>query len=111
MAAVYGPRWSAAGPLLPLIAFITLRTTTDHSVGAVFLAQGRPEPLMLLYYGLGSRWGLLGFLAAWASVGALGWMVPHILACRVIGMRFGDFLRGLAPIVFALGLSGGFGWR
>jgi O-antigen/teichoic acid export membrane protein len=112
---VYGSRWEAAVPLLPLVAFITVRTTTNHSVGAIFLSQGRPGlqllwsgitiPLMLLYFVLGHPWGLQGFLAVWALVGMIGWMLPHVLACHVIGMPFSAFLRAIAPVAFALGTS------
>ncbi len=112
---IYGPRWSAAVVLVPMMAFITVRTCTNHSVGAVFLAQGRPGlqllwsainiPLMLVYFLVGLHWGLTGFITAWASIGIFGWAIPHVLACRVIGMRFRDFLGGLAPVVSALGLT------
>jgi O-antigen/teichoic acid export membrane protein len=112
---VYGPRWSDAVILVPLVAFITVRTCTNHSVGAVFLAQGRPGlqllwsalniPLMLLYFLVGHHWGLTGFIAAWASIGIIGWAIPHVLSCRLIGMRFRDFLAGIAPVVSALGLA------
>jgi O-antigen/teichoic acid export membrane protein len=112
---IYGPRWSAAVVLVPLMAFITVRTCTNHSVGAVFLAQGRPGlqllwsalniPLMLLYFLVGRQWGLMGFIAAWASLGVFGWAIPHVLSCRLIGMRFRDFLAGIAPVVLALGVT------
>ena len=112
---IYGPRWSAAVVPVPLMAFITVRTCTNHSVGAVFLAQGRPGlqllwsalniPLMLLYFLVGLHWGLTGFIAAWASIGLFGWAIPHVLSCRLIGMRFRDFLAGIAPVVSALGVA------
>jgi polysaccharide transporter, PST family len=117
---VYGPRWDAAIALMPLMAFITLRTCTNHSVGALLLAQGRPElqllwsainiPLMLCYFALGRPWGLPGFLAVWASVGILGWAIPHVVSCRVIGMRFRELLEGIAPVVLALAIAAAL-WR
>jgi O-antigen/teichoic acid export membrane protein len=114
---VYGPRFGEARLLVPLMAFITVRTCTNHSVGAVFLAQGHPGlqllwsalniPLTLLYFALGLRWGLAGFLVVWATVGVFGWAIPHVLACRVMGMRFRDFLAGIAPVAGALVAAAG----
>lgn len=111
---IYGPRWHAATVLVPLMAFITLRTCTNHSVGAVLLAQGRPSlqllwsalniPLMIGYFALGRPWGLTGFLVTWASIGIVGWAIPHLVACRVIGMRFRALLAGIAPVVMALAI-------
>ena len=37
---VYGPGWDRAVPLVWGLAFITVRTTTNHTAGAVFLAPG-----------------------------------------------------------------------
>jgi O-antigen/teichoic acid export membrane protein len=116
IAVFYGSRWNALAPLVYLTIPVTLRMITAHTVGAVFLSQGRADVqlrwviysilLMSAYTVIGRPWGIEGVAASVLVLGFLGWGVSHHMANRLLELRFRDFLRPLSlPVAAALLLT------
>ena len=117
----YGDAWLPVALLTQLLVIQTWRTITVHSVGALFLARGRPDvrvrwvvlsvaftPVMFF---AGLRWGLAGYAASCSVLGWIMWVISHTMANRLLELRWGRFLRAisaplLAHLVFALLLIG-----
>lgn len=117
----YGPQWLGVAVVAQLLALHTWRTITGHSVGAVFLSQGRPEVrlrwvllsnlLVPVTFFLGLPWGLSGYAASCSLAGILGWAVSHTMANGVIGLGWAQLWAAmrrplLAHLVFAAVLAG-----
>ena len=112
----YGPGWDRIVPLVYLTIPVTLRIITAHTVGAVFLSQGRSDVqlkwialqfvLMTIYALAGSPWGIEGLAVSVLVLGFAGWTVSHLMANRLIGLSLADFLRNLAgPLAAVLLLT------
>lgn len=112
-----GPGWERAGHVALLLAPLAWRTITAHSVGAIFLSHHRPDLRLrwvllavLLNAGYvlaGSPWGVEGVAVAYSLLGVIGWSVSHIMANRLLGLGFVDFLRALGrPLASHLALAG-----
>ena len=102
----YGDAWLPVALLTQLIVLQSWRTITVHSVGALFLARGRPDvrvwwvlvsvaftPVMFF---AGRPWGLPGYAASCSIIGFVVWVISHTLANRLIELRWGRFLRAIA---------------
>jgi PST family polysaccharide transporter len=112
----YGQKWNHLLPLIYLTIPVTLRMITAHTVGAVFLSQGRADVqlkwvfmsilLMSGYALIGSSWGIEGIALAVLLLGFFGWGLSHYMANRLIDLRVGDFLRPLyLPVGYSLLLA------
>lgn len=112
----YGRGWERVVPLVYLSIPVTLRVITAHTVGAVFLSQGRPDVqlrwillqivLMSSYALVGAPWGIEGVALSVAALGFTGWAVSHAMANRLINLPFAEFLRNLgAPAAAAIALT------
>ena len=108
----YGRSWNRVVPLIYLTILATFRNITAHTVGAVFLSQGRADVqlkwviwsiLLLSGYALiGYPWGIEGIAVAVSLLGFFGWGLSHYMANRLIDLSFRDFLR---PLLLPIGLS------
>jgi O-antigen/teichoic acid export membrane protein len=106
-----GPQWKQAILPAQLLAVVALRMATAHTVGAVFLAMGRPDVqlrwtlyalgLTTTYFLAGSSLGVAGVAGAIAGFGFFGWLVSHQMANRLLGLGTRDFLTALAPPTLA----------
>lgn len=105
--AVYTDRWAAAVPVIRLLAGAGIVYALVSPIGTIFLAKGRPEMELRLTLVrvaalgaltlLGVRWGING-VAAGVLVFALIFAWPfQQVANGLIGLRFTDFRRALAP--------------
>ncbi len=103
----YGPTWETAVPVVvQLVAFHTWRTISGHSIGAIFLSQGRPDTrlrwvtvnlaLVPLQFFVGSSWGLPGYALSLSLVGIVGWVISRQMANRLIDLTWRRFLAALA---------------
>jgi len=107
---VYGPGWGTTAMIVPLLAPLAWRHITAHTIGAVFLSQGRPDvqlrwalysvPLKVAYFLIGMPWGPAGVAASLSICGVVGWTIGHTMANRLIELPFVRFLRAVvAPLV------------
>ena len=118
---LYGPDWQGAAIIAQLLALQTWRTITSHSIGAVFLSQGRPDVrlrwvvisigLVPVTFAAGRPWGLPGYALSCSLVGFVGWAISHTMANRLIGLDWAGFWRAirrplLSHVVFAALLLG-----
>jgi hypothetical protein len=82
-----------------------LFTITNHTIGAVFLSQGRPDVqlrwslvsilLVAVYLATGISWGLFGVVAALSTMEVVGWLVSHRMANRLLQLPLLGFLANL----------------
>lgn len=110
----YGPGWRTTALIVPLLAPLAWRQITAHTIGAVFLSQGRPDvqlrwalyslPLKAAYFLIGMAWGPAGVALSLSICGVGGWAIGHTMANRLIGLRFARFLRALIPPLACHGL-------
>jgi hypothetical protein len=99
--------------LTPLVLF----TITRHTVGAVFLSQGRPDVqlrwsilmvvLVAAYTLAGAPWGLFGAVTAVSTLEAVGWVISHRMANGLLELPFRRFLANLRTPLIAAALFGG----
>jgi lipopolysaccharide exporter len=108
-----GPKWSAAQPLLEVLAFYGISQVVLSNSYAVLIALGRPGVFTRMgalfvslqlagLIALTPSWGVLG--AAWACVlASLGSLpVNFFYIARHVGVRSGEFLGALwRPLVSA----------
>jgi PST family polysaccharide transporter len=102
---LYGPDWRGVALVAQLLALHSWRTITVHSIGAVFLSQGRPDVrlrwvavsigLVLVAFLAGRPWGLPGYALACSLVGVAGWAISHTMANRLIGLDWAGFWRAI----------------
>ncbi len=117
---VYGPEWLEVVPLVRLLTPLVLFTITRHTVGAVFLSQGRPDiqlrwsvlmvALVAAYTLAGAPWGLSGAVTAVSTLEVVGWVISHRWANRLLELPFRRFLANLRAPALAAGLFGGSLW-
>lgn len=107
---IYGEQWNQVIPLLQVLVVIGIFQAIN-TCGVVFYAVGRPN-VMLLYallstsimavgFAIGVRWGTIGVAWAYVAVSPLIWIVPHLMANRLIELPNKSFLRAIAPPLFA----------
>jgi lipopolysaccharide exporter len=113
---LYGHAWQGVALVAQLLAFHTWRIITSHSIGAVFLSQGRPDVrlrwvvcaigLVPVYFFVGRPWGLTGYALSLSIVGIVGWVVSHTMANRLIDLGWPRLWRALrAPLVAHLAFT------
>lgn len=108
----YGRNWNRVVPLIYLTIPVTFRMITAHTVGAVFLSQGRADVqlkwvflsilLMSGYALVGSPWGIEGIAITVFLLGFFGWGLSHHMANRLIDLSFHDFMK---PLLLPAGCS------
>jgi O-antigen/teichoic acid export membrane protein len=103
--AVYGPQWSAAGPVVSLFAVVAAVPIVTTTATWLLASQGRSAHLLLASavscalvaagFAVGLRWGLVGLAAAYA-VATLAHGVPFaIFAFRSVGLPLKTAAKGL----------------
>jgi len=114
---VYGEEWLEIVPLVQVLTPLVLFSITRHTVGAVFLSQGRPDTqlwwsllmvaLVATFTMIGSPWGLLGSVTALSTLEVFGWLASHRMANRLIELPMRRFLGNLlVPFVCATVFGG-----
>lgn len=114
---VYGPAWLDVVPLVLALTPLTLFTITNHTLGAVFLSQGRPGlqlrwsllsiVLVAAWVVAGSPWGLVGAVTALSVLDGVGWVISHGMANSLLRVGWPAFLRNLSVPAAAAGALGG----
>ncbi len=114
---VYGEEWVEIVPLVRVLTPLVLFSITRHTVGAVFLSQGRPDTqlrwsllmvvLVAAFTLIGSPWGLFGAVTALSTLELFGWLASHRMANRLIGLPMRRFLGNLLVPFAAAMLFGG----
>jgi O-antigen/teichoic acid export membrane protein len=108
---VMGPKWHEMVPLihgLPLaMPFFALQIICSPTTNAM----GRPRIyvmsslagaiIMPVAFLIGSQWGAMGLVHAWQAAAPLLLLVTLALTLPVIGVRWGEVIRAIAPSVLA----------
>ncbi len=113
---LFGEQWSAAIPVLRIMAVFSLIGSVGVNVGDVYKATGRPDilaklgliDLFLLIPALlfGARWGIVGVAWAHAGVAVFDTAIRLVVTRRVVGIRPTEVLRQGRPALLAgLGLA------
>ena len=107
VAVLFGDQWSAAVPVLQVMAIFSLIGSIGVNAGDVYKALGRTDvlaklaavELMFLVPALvyGARWGVLGVAWAHAAVAGIDSAIRIAVARRMIGIGIADVWRQLAP--------------
>ncbi|MGB0652289.1 MAG: MOP flippase family protein [Thermoplasmatota archaeon] len=112
IAVLYGDQWVSMAPLLRLLCAVGLIAIFRNLFGNLFLSQGRPDlqfrmvlVLRVVTFAgilIGVNWGAMG--VAWGILAAqlLNSYPAMRIAGGLIGLRFTDFVKAVAP---AAGLS------
>jgi len=110
VAILLGEKWTAAAPILQVIAVLIASETIFQFVNWLFISQGRGGQLLKLgacdaavravSVIVGLQWGIMGIAYALALTGLFVHMPFHIwYACREGPVRQRDVYRMLAPIM------------
>jgi PST family polysaccharide transporter len=108
---IYGHQWRDAVAIVQLLCFAGLAQSIYNTGGWIFLSQGRTD--ILFWLGvlsavvrvsgvlIGMHWGLVGIAWAYVVGGYAFLLYPTCsLAGGLIGLRFGDLLKSVAPTYF-----------
>jgi PST family polysaccharide transporter len=120
----FGAKWSAAAPIITLMASAGFLIVVGTSVGVIYQATGRTDLLlrwgilaavvMIAAYAVGLAWGPLGVAAA-SLVAMVVLTYPGLaIPLRLIGMRAGSVFAVLVrPALATFGMAAAtllFGW-
>jgi O-antigen/teichoic acid export membrane protein len=108
---IYGNQWRDAVAIVQLLCFAGLAQSIYNTGGWIFLSQGRTDILfwlgvlsMLVRVSgvlIGMHWGLPGIAWAYVVGGYVFLLYPTCsLAGGLIGLRFSDLLKSVAPTCF-----------
>ncbi|HMF56944.1 MAG TPA: MOP flippase family protein [Pyrinomonadaceae bacterium] len=107
---IYGEKWAAVVPVLRILIVIGFFEATGFWGVAVW-ALGKTKItfilalvsliLMTVAFSIGVRWGLLGVAWAYVIISPVIFILPHMLASRLMKLRLGDYLGAIAPPLFA----------
>ena len=108
---VLGPQWSAAAPVLTVLAIAGARETVFYVTGPLMRARGAGR-LILAYEVLatvvqlaaivaGLSWGVLGVAWGWTVAGFCLMPVQLLIQRRLCGVRLGEQLGRILPHVHA----------
>ncbi len=108
---VLGPRWSAATPVIQILALVGLIQALQTLNGEILLAMNRSGTLLrftILWFAatlaavaVGLHWGLLGVATCYAVATVLVELVRAHLAAHVLGITVWRFVRSLAGVAQA----------
>ena len=120
VAVVLGGQWTAATPVLRLLALAAalqslnaVHTPLIRAMGAVYRESWRRAfalALILLAVWLSSRWGLIAVIAAVSAARFVQHLLLTQLALRILAIDAGSLLRRYLPGLWAGGLSGAALW-
>jgi O-antigen/teichoic acid export membrane protein len=113
--AIYGAKWGPSIPLVRLLAVIGIFEAVN-TAGTVIYARGRPQVLvgwavvsiivLSVAITIGTGWGATGAALCYAVVAPLLYIVPHLLANRMIDLPFRAQLRAVGPALSSAVLMG-----
>jgi O-antigen/teichoic acid export membrane protein len=112
----YGDAWLPVAVIAQLLVFQSWRMITGHSLGTIFLSQGRPDVrlkwvlwslvLVPLIFFAGLPWGIRGYAASCSVVGVFGWALAHNMANGLLGISWARFWKALSrPLAAHLSLA------
>lgn len=111
---VLGPRWSAATPVIQILAWVGIIQSLQTLSGEVLLALNRAGTLlrftMLWFVGsvgafaLGLQWGIVGVAVCYAAATTLIEPVRTYLTTRALGISPWTFVRAFAGVAQATAL-------
>jgi O-antigen/teichoic acid export membrane protein len=103
--AVFGSKWQPIIILLLILSPIGIIQSIGTTVGAIYQAKGRTDwmlwwglsagTLVVLSFGIGLRWGLVGVASAYAIVSSLLIYPSFAIPFRLIDLSMREFLAGL----------------
>jgi PST family polysaccharide transporter len=111
---LYGEKWSAAAPVVAIVAVQALILSIASTTGEVFKAAGRPN--LFFWIGVLHLLLLVAFIAALRSYGITGFAAARTattffvewlsltLASRILRIRAAEWIGALRPAVTAAGV-------
>lgn len=103
----YGTKWEPVIIPLQLLCIVGALQSTGTTVGTIFNSQGRSDltlkwglfasTIYIIAFLVGIRWGLIGLIIAYISVGIPMWPLSHYFANRLISLNMGTFFKALFP--------------
>ncbi|MGH9967624.1 MAG: lipopolysaccharide biosynthesis protein [Pyrinomonadaceae bacterium] len=112
---IYGDRWAPAVPIVQILIVVGFfeaiaiwgpaawalgRTKTTVVLAGISLL------VMIIAFAIGVRWGLAGVAWAYVFISPIVFVLPHLWTNRLMELRFGKFLRAVAPPFCAAGIMG-----
>ena len=111
VAVVLGDRWSAAAPVIRILAFVGLLQSLQTLNSNVLLALGRAGTLLryslvffcshLIAFVIGLHWGIVGVAAGYAISTALVEPLYFWLTARALGTSVWTLARGIWEVLLA----------
>lgn len=111
VAVVLGDRWSAAAPVIRILAFVGLLQSLQALNSNVLLALGRAGTLLrysvvffcchLIAFVIGLHWGIVGVAAGYAISSALVEPLYFWLTARALGTSVWVLARGIREVLLA----------
>jgi PST family polysaccharide transporter len=112
--AVCGAKWIPAIPLVRILALVGMLQSLTAMVANIYSATGRTERLFrwgvvtavvyVIAFFVGVRWGTAGVATAYLTANALLFFPTLALAFQLIGLKLGDFVRPLLPVLAIAGV-------
>ncbi|MCE9616364.1 MAG: MOP flippase family protein [Lentisphaerae bacterium] len=114
---VFGRPWIEVVPVLRIFCLTGLYQAMAGTVGWIYLSLGETRlmfrwglaagAITALAFAIGLRWGIVGVAAAYTLCGCCILLYPSVaIPGRLIGLRFSEFVRHVAPpLVAALAMG------
>ena len=112
---VLGEQWTGAARVFQMLALAGLVTPILWTAGWVNQSLGRADrqlrwsllsdPLYVLSFVIGVRWGAVGVAAAFALTILLLWLPTMAYAFRITTIRLSDFMRTIYPPAVLTGVA------
>jgi PST family polysaccharide transporter len=116
--ALYGTKWAEAAPILQILCIAGLTQSVGSTVGWIYQSQGRTDWLLrwgiatsivtIAAFAIGLHWGVRGVAIAYVVRTLLLTYFNFSIPGRLIGLRFADVVRTVAPVLavsLAMGAS------
>lgn len=115
--ALLGTKWAELIPVLRIFCVLGLIQSISATVGWIYQSQGRTDlmfkwgmaagAVVMLAFAIGIRWGMIGVAIAYV-IASGGVLLYHSFAIpgRLIGLRFSEVVRALAPTMLRVGVMG-----
>jgi O-antigen/teichoic acid export membrane protein len=112
---IYGEKWEQAVPVIRLLVVVGFFEGMG-TWGTAIWALGKSRitfhlalaslALMTIVFFIGVRWGIVGVATAYIIISPIIFVVPHMLANRLMKLNLGAFLKAIAPPLFASAVMG-----
>jgi PST family polysaccharide transporter len=107
VAAIFGDRWAPVAALLMILAPVGMAQSIATTVGHIYMGRGRTDWMfrwgvvsglvVVLFFVVGLRWGVVGVAIAYAVSTALLTPPGYAIPFRLIGLPLRHFARSLWP--------------